>query len=193
MIVVPIRVKIGLRPNGHADHPAWESLPMVAADVSALTKPTREQIDRIIGKYWLGSWHYDKTSGHQDDTVDSPRGQQWGMLFVTRQFATEAIATFPALVTEMTRSEAVAFYNTKVAVRMSAQIEDESVLSALLARRTLMVQTGASPVMLSGLDARIAKALDPDDPEPGVRRNPWANFTIASARWGLSWDPSVLP
>ena len=27
--IVPIKVKIGLRPNGHADHPAWELLPLI--------------------------------------------------------------------------------------------------------------------------------------------------------------------
>ena len=31
MDVAAIRVKIGLRPNGHADHPDWKLLPSAAS------------------------------------------------------------------------------------------------------------------------------------------------------------------
>ena len=193
MEVVPIKVKIGLRANGHADHPAWELLPTVAAQVAALPKQTRENIDQVIRQHTAGSWHYDKTAGHADDTPESPRGQQWGMLLVSRTFADEALATFPELVTVMTRAEAVTFYNDKATVRMTDEREDVDRLQALATRRNLLLATGAAPARLAALDARIAKALDPDDPEPGVIREPLRRFATAATKWGITWHPSVLP
>lgn len=190
MDVVPIRVKIGLRPNGHADHPAWEQLPTIAAAVALINRPTREQIDGVIKPHVLGGWHYDKTSGHDQETADSPRGQQWGMLLVSRLFATEALATFPTLVTELTKTQAIAFYNQRTTIGLSDEREQTEILTALKARRDLMVAVGLST---AALDARILKALDPTDTEPGVAANPLRRFATAASRWGLTWDASVLP
>ena len=117
--VVPIRVKIGLRPNGHADHPAWELLPMIAAEVSA--SAARDLIDAAVRKHTVGSWHYDKSSGHTVETPESPRGMQWGMLLVSKAFADQAVVAFPALVTILTQAECQAFWDTKA----YAHIADE--------------------------------------------------------------------
>ena len=191
MIVVPIRVKIGLRPNGHADHPAWQQLPLVAAGLPS--SPSLEQIDAEVRKHTLGSWHYDKTSGHAEHTIESPLGQQWGMLLVSRAFATEAMTAFPLLVTQMTQNECRDFWNTKAMIRVLDEEEDTAILNGLQARRALMVTLGASATSLAALDTRIVKALDPDDPEPGVRRNAMRRFATAQPRLNLMFHPTVLP
>jgi len=81
MDIAAIKVKIGLRQNGHADHPDWNKLPMAKGGKDPATH------------MFLGGWKYDKTSGHQEVSADSPMGMQWGMLLVTEQLATEALAT----------------------------------------------------------------------------------------------------
>lgn len=191
MIVVPILVRIGLRSNGHADHPAWETLPMIAAALPQ--DPSRERIDQEVRQHMLGSWHYDKTSGHAEETVESPRGQQLGMLFVTRAFADEALTAFPAIISQMTQTECIQFWNQKAMIRLRDQEEESEILLGLRARRDLMVAVGAPAADLAALDARIRKALDPDDIEPGVRRNLMARFASARVRLGVTFHASVLP
>ena len=97
--LVPIKVKIGLRANGHADHPDWYRVPCYASKGAKVCMPY--------------SWHYDKSSGHAEDTPDSPFGQQFGMLLVTREFADQAKVEFPDLITEMTEAEAKDFWDNK--------------------------------------------------------------------------------
>ncbi len=57
MDAAAIRVKIGLRPNGHADHPDWNLLPMAQADPP--TDPAKHML--------LGGWKYDKTTPQRAD------------------------------------------------------------------------------------------------------------------------------
>jgi hypothetical protein len=189
MDVVPILVKIGLRDNGHADHPAWQNLPMIAAHASG---GTPQRIDDEVRKHVHGGWHYDKTSGHEVETPESPRGQQLGMLLVTRQFADEAIATFPGIVTEMTQAECEAFWDNKAMVRLSDEDEDLDALQSLKTRHDLLVATNAPQPALNALQARINKALDPNDhSERGVKANPRRRFVNAKAHLGITFHGSV--
>ena len=194
MDVVPLKVKIGLRPNGHADHPAWETLPLIAAGLGG-GNPSLERIDQKINTYWLGSWHYDKTSGHAEQTAESPYGIQWGMIFTDRAFADEALATFPALVTQMTQAEAATFWDDKAMIRLADEQIDVEVLQGLVAHRQLLTRGpggGVGP-QLTALEARINRALDPDDPSLGVRRNPLGRFATARPLLGLTFHASVAP
>lgn len=196
-LIVPIKVKIALRPNGHADHPAWERLPMIASELVALASElgrpvTREEVDGQVRKRVVGSWCYDKTSGHQTDTPDSPYGMQWGMLLVTKAFADEAVATFPGIVTIMTQTECRTFWDNKAMVRLTDEDRDHELLQALLTERQLRASLNQTSV-LATLDARIARALDPDDPEPGVKRNFLRRWATAKVRLGVDFDPTVLP
>ncbi len=99
MDVAAIRVKIGLRPNGHADHPNWKLLPSAASG-----KPEDQM---------FFGWKYDKQCGHKDETLGSPFGQQFGMMLCTPQLADEAIATFPAATTRLTEAQCEAFCDNK--------------------------------------------------------------------------------
>ncbi len=154
MNLVPIKVKIGLRPNGHADHPDWSKLPLAQTEDHAT--------------HMFHGWQYDKTSGHQESTSDSPHGMQWGAVLVTQQFATEAVATFPALVSVMTEAEFEIFWDEKVHAHMPAESVNVEALQGLRAERDLLVGLGGDTTEVEG---HIIRALDPDDSMPGKRRN----------------------
>ena len=172
MELVPIKVKIGLRANGHADHPNWKLLPMIS-------KEEDERPNMSIG------WVYDKACGHAESRADggdwdSPVGMQWGCLLVTEQFATEAIATFPTLITEITEAEFEDFYNNKSRAHMAENNYNIQVLQGLQLEHDLKAINNED---LTDVKARIAKAVDPDDSAPGVIKNKmktWTNQKLAT-------------
>jgi hypothetical protein len=84
--LVAIKVRIGLKPNGHAEYPNFNELGSVR----------KENMDWAIyvDQFGIG-WQYDKTSGHKEHSEDSPAGMQWGMLLVPTDFAREAVEMFP--------------------------------------------------------------------------------------------------
>jgi len=166
--LVPLKVKIGLRANGHADHPDWQKLPL------ALTEDPAQHM--VI------SWKYDNTSGHQEETPDSPRGMQWGMIMVTQQFATEALTTFPDLVTVMTEAEAESFWENKHTVDIPENKSNNEVLQALQTELSLKESLEQDTTELK---AKIAKAINPDDTEPGVKKNPLKTWTDAKSNLGI--------
>lgn len=165
MELVPIKVKIGLRANGHADHPNWGLLPLAASEDPAT--------------HMHHGWKYDKSSGHTEATSDSPIGMQWGVVLVTPKFATEALAVFPALVTVLTEPELAAFWEQKVHAHLSDCRYDPDVLVSLKAERDLREAIGEST---AALDQRIRRALNPDDVEPGIRRNLMKTWAQAKQR-----------
>ncbi len=168
---VPIKVKIGLRANGYADHPDWTQLP--------LAKDRGERVE----DHQIVKWAYDKTSGHDDDTVDSPRGQQFGMLLVTQTFADEAVVAFPGLITVLTETEARDFWENKAHAHMPRNRVDSNHLVGLKAQRDLMVDLGQSTTTL---DAQITRALDPMDKESGVRKDERKLWTDAKTAMGFT-------
>ena len=193
--IVPIKVKIGLRPNGHADHPAWELLPLI--DTVLSTKPgwTRDDVDREVRKYTVGSWHYDKSSGHQVESPESPRGMQWGMLLVSKDFADAAVAMFPALITIMTRAECQSFWDTKAYAHMADEDFNLEILQGLKIYRDLLKdlkKSDTDPEVVA-VDIKIVKALDPLDPHPGVKKNFLRRWAATKDRLGVVFHPSVLP
>jgi len=169
MELVPIKVKIGLRSNGHADHPDWYKLPL-----SATMEPATQ----------MGSgWHYDKSCGHKEEGGDSPVGMQWGLLFVTPLFAREAKEVFPELVTELTEAEAKDFWENRCTIGMSENKTDVNILQAL--QIELALKKGLNQDV-TALEAKISKALDPNDIEPGVKKNKQKSFDDAKVELGFT-------
>ena len=167
MDVVFLKVKIGLRPNGHADYPDWTTLPLAAAGADQAAKQA------LVDAQTLVKWRYDKVSGHAEETPDSPVGQQWGMLGVTQAFATEALAQWPTLVTQMTPAEAAAFWADRATAHLPSDRVDADYLNGLAAQRTLLVARGKPTTRI---DTVIDRALNRDRPESGVRRNREKSF-----------------
>jgi len=166
MELVPIKVKIGLRAdNRTADHPQWDLLPSYTEETAAAAM--------------VGGWQYDKTSGHREVSADSPYGQQWGVLLVTEAFALEAVATFPTLVTILSEAELEDFWDNKAHAHQPDHRRDDAELQALrdelALKKELRVPYGETQIAL-------AKALDPDNPSPGVVKNKmkkWQDAKVA--------------
>lgn len=181
--VAAIKVKIGLRPNSHADHPDWTTLSLAGGD------------ELVVKQHQFGGgWKYDKTSGHAEDTADSPIGQQWGMMLVSEQFAIEALAKFPALVTRMTEAETQTFWDDKAHAHLTDERRDVNELTALRAEFQLVKDLAAEfpgntklQNRLVTLKTQVQKALDPDDNTPGVKKNIQRRWVDAKAAAGLTF------
>jgi len=158
--LVPLKVKIGIKENGQAKYPDFNQLQVV--------KDSGMDWSKYVDIQGLG-WHYDKTSGHKEETVDSPFGQQWGVLIVPKVFVTEATTTFPDDCTKLTESELEDFYNNKAHAHEPDEKINEKVLQGIQMKQSL----GLS------LTEQQIKALDPNDNTPGITKNKrktWADF-----------------
>lgn len=147
-----IKVKIGLDNKGFAKYPDFNSLTVV--------KDSGLDWAKYVDVHGLG-WHYDDTSGHKDDTLDSPFGQQWGLLMAPETFADEAVAAFPAEVAKLTEVELEDFFDNKAHVNEPDELLDEQVLSGIKLKQDLG----------QALTAQQTKALDPTNDVPGIRQN----------------------
>lgn len=173
--LVVIKVKIGLRPNGHADHPDWPSLPLRDAE-----------------SHIFGGWKYDKTCGHKEDSVDSPLGMQWGCLTVSEAFAMAAEKMWPNLITRLTEEEYEDFWNNKAHAHLPENNHNLQILQGLQIERDLRDKLGQP---LTEIDKKIKKAIDPDDSEPGIKRNDQKFWQGAKAKLGSIkiMDPGMRP
>lgn len=158
--LVPLKVKIGLHPNGHAKYPGFNSL----ASVMDSGMDWSRYVD-VLGD----GWHYDKCCGHKESEVDSPYGQQWGILLVPQVFATEAVAAFPSECQTISEIEYEAFHNE----RAHAHEEDEELDLDRLKSIEQKTRLGQA------LTEQQTNALDPKHEERGIRKNKrrlWADY-----------------
>lgn len=167
---IPIKVKIGLRPNGHADHPDWTKLPLAQAGTDPATQ-------------MRGGWQYDKTSGHQESSIGSPVGVQYGVMLVTKRLATEALVVFPAIITVLTEAELETFWDSKAHGHMAPERTNTQALEALRTERELRIAVGVSTAVI---DSRISKALDPGDREPGKHKDHLRRWADAKVRLDIT-------
>ncbi len=173
---IAIKVKIGLRPNGHADHPDWTRLPLAASGRSKVAKEALVSDNQIV------KWRYDKLYGHTDEGPDSPVGMQWGLMVVTQKFADEAEIEFPGLIFRLNDVEARDFWENRHFVRQASERIESETLINLKARRDLMSDLRQNT---TAIDVQIARALDPDDNEPGVRRQMEKTWSGAKTKLGF--------
>ncbi|MBT5303820.1 MAG: hypothetical protein HOL31_01920 [Candidatus Scalindua sp.] len=178
---VAIKVKLGLRENGHADHPNWGLLPMVQGGIT----PESQQIVK---------WKYDKTSGHDEDNGgDSPVGTQYGMMIVTEQFANEAVATFPAgIVTKMTVSEAETFWNDKAHAHVAENSVNSQMILDMNNELQLHINAGSDANLIAALKIKAKKALNPNDNTPGIKKHKSKKFADAKVHLGFTVKTSAL-
>jgi hypothetical protein len=152
--LVPIKVKILLNTDGTAKYPNFNSLQAVIDSGMDWAKYIDINGDGI-------GWHYDRTAGHQDDTVDSPLGQQWGLIYVPEAFALQAVAAFPSTCTRLSELDGGTFYDTKAHVYDNEQILSNPILEGIQLKQDLSI----------ALTSTELKALDPNDPTPGIVTN----------------------
>lgn len=165
MNLVPIKVKLGTRRNGEADHPNFNILSVVQSSGVDWSK----YID-INGSGWL----YDNSCGHKEfrtegNEWDSPNGIQWAIALVPQQFATEAIAVYPDKVEQIDELRCEAFYDSYHAKDFDEEEIDTDKLNAIKAKED-------AGVLLSPADL---DARNPVTETRGIRKNKrkhWVDF-----------------
>jgi hypothetical protein len=162
MELVGIKVKILLKDDGKAQYPDWSR-----------TSFRQANPNYKIGK--LGGWHYDKC-GHTKHSIDSPLGVQYGMLLVEQSFADEAVTLFPTLVMKMTAVEAEDFWNNKAYAHLPENRHDMEALEGLKLEYDMKTILGQDT---TDIKTKMAKAIDPEDGEPGVLQDKSKIFSIA--------------
>jgi hypothetical protein len=159
--LVPIKVKIEKRTdNGHHKYPDFSEL--------AIVKNTGMDWSRYVDVFGLG-WHYDKKCGHQEEEVGSPLGMQWGVLIVPKEFADQAVAMYPEMVTKLTETELETFYDNRAHAHEPEEEINTYVLQAIKAKVDLGL--ALTPEQMS--------AKDPETDTPGVRKNKrkkWSDY-----------------
>lgn len=198
MELAGLRVQIGLRTNGHAQYPNFNTLASVAAEEMDWTK----YID-TKGKSWI----YDGKSGHADDDPDtgkfndSPVGTRIGIILAPVVFVTEAIEAFPEVCTRCTEAECSAFHDARNTHAMdevehdNAQLEnlyyELKMLSWLETRFTSGSAKTKIESALTKLANRAVKALDEDDEDTaGIKKNNLKSWVNRKAKQKFSFiDP----
>ncbi len=148
--LVPIKVKIE---KGVGARGVFAKYP----DFNLLSSSVREGLDWSVFLDARGiGWHYDSIAN-----IGKGEDFEYGVTCVPKAFAQEAVTTFPLLVEVLTEAVFETFYNDRSHVSDSAIHRDTAELQSLAALETL-----------GGLDPTDkAKALNPDDPTPGLSHN----------------------
>lgn len=167
--LVPLKIIVGLHEFddglGHkAGHAKYPNFNLIASSI-------RKGMDwsKYIDKYGIGL-HYDKTSGHKEESVDSPQGQQLACMCVPSDFATEAVALFPDEVSIIPEADFETFYNDRAHAHEPDEHVDAEVLQAIEAKE--------------GVGAAVPEkeaAIDPLNDARGIRKNTnktWADFKV---------------
>lgn len=163
-----LKVRIGRRANRQADYPDFNLLTVVEAS----GQDWSHYVDAVGG-----GWHYDKVCGHDMEEPGSPRGTQWGCLLVDDGFAKQAVARFPETCSIITEAEFETFHDERAHAHEPEVDEDKEAIQTLVNRRALgetIPQT------------EIDKALNPDDPTPGRRRNTRKTWAARKASMGVT-------
>lgn len=171
--LVPLKVKIGLRPNGHADHPNWYQLPL------AFNGERPED-------HMFGGWHYDKSSGHRESSPDSPLGMQWGVMLVSQKLAQEALTIWPDKMSKISEAEFEDFWENRAYAHLTENKVDHQTLASYNDELSLRTQMGQDTTELK---KRLVKALDPNDPERGIRKNNMRHYADFKKDCGITIVP----
>lgn len=163
MDLVPVKVKIGTNPlTGGALYPNF----------NLVSPGLRKGMDwsKYIDVYGDG-WKYDKCCGHKTETPESPRGEQWGVLLVPKDFAADILMRFPNECSKITEVELEDFFNNHAHKHMPEEYLDEDILTGIKLKQDLGLQ----------LSAQQLSALDPTTDDRGIRKNKnkyWADYKI---------------
>lgn len=160
MNLVPLKVKIGLTNDGAAKYPFFNTLTVV--------KDAGMDWSKYIDVHGSG-WLYD-CCGHKEEQMDgdewdSPFGQQWGVILVPKDFADEAVIAFPNECEKVNEARVTTFYDDRHAKDFPEENVNEEALKVFETKESLGVTLTPTE------EIKKAKAIDPNDPEPGIRKN----------------------
>lgn len=164
---VPILVKIGVDARNYHVYPDWTLLPLAAAG------QTKEEKEALVSAQQIVKWQTDNVFSHNDDGPDSPKGTWLGMMIVTEEYADQAVAMFPGVVTIMKEAEAKAFWEERVYIAVAPVKYDVDYLQGLKLEYELRTIAKLDTVEV---EARIVSALDPTTKAPGIRERREVKF-----------------
>ena len=164
---VPIKVKIGL---GVVDTPKGKRKQHIYPKFNDMVAVKNSGMDwsEYVDIQGLG-WQYDKCCGHAVDTPESPFGQQWGVLVVSKLFADEAVSMFPSEVTKLNEIGLIDFWDNHAYRHTPSEDVDESILNAIAIKKRLGLV----------LTPEQVDAIDPTTDSRGIRKNKrkrWADY-----------------
>ena len=173
--LVALKIKIGLKgkdwtkaeERGHALYPNFNQLQSVIN--------SGMDWSNYVDTYGEG-WHYDKKCGHKQEDETSLKGMQWGMLIVPKEFADEAVATFPQVCSVVNEAELEDFYDNRAHAHEPDERIDDVVLKGIEGKKIL----GKS------LTPGQERALDPEDDTPGIRKNHRRYWKDYKAKQGVN-------
>jgi len=145
---VPIKVKIGLKKNGHCLYPDFNSLPVV----------------QEAGQDWanyVGQWYYDNKCGHAEVDECSPEGCWCGMLLIPEEFANQAKDKFPDEIEILSEADAEKFYNERHALHFADEDINVKLIEGISLKKSLDIP----------LTSHQMRAIDPEDEIKGITKN----------------------
>ena len=176
--LVPLRVKIR-----YGKHSATGKKQHLFPNFNQLPSNLRGDMDwsEYIDVYGTG-WHYDNKSGIGEVDSVNPDPDIWfGCFCVPLDFATAAVALFPADVEIVNEVAFENFYNNRAHDHVPAIADDIEALQALKIR----IELGN----LQKIDQEYIKAMDPDDTTPGRTRNPTKTWEGCKTNCGYTIHP----
>ena len=174
--LIALKVKIGTKDNGWADYPDWTKISFINDNAD-------------MRKYCPMGWMYDKKYGHNESGTGSPVGMQWGYLLVTETFATEAIKEFPTLVSKMTEAEFESAYEGNITAHLPENEVDNDVLQGLKTEYDIKTALAQDTTVIK---AKMAKAIDPNDSELGIKKNKDKLFSDYKFKTGITIKKATI-
>lgn len=183
--LIPLKVKIKYgNVTKYNQRKGVETKPQhIYPDFNQISEIIRGNLDwsTYIDTYGSG-WIYDKLSGIGEVDTENSDPTVWnGLLMVPKDFADEAVRLFPDTCSIEDEDEAERFYNERSAVTQPSEVSDQKELL----RVQVLLQSG-----VPATDPRISKALDPDDPTVGVKRNTDKTWEGFKSKRGMTIDES---
>jgi hypothetical protein len=146
-----LKVKLGLRQNGHADYPDFNELEIV--------KDSGMDWAYYIDGHGLG-WCFDKC-GHKENEPGSPRGMQWACLCILQEFVDQAVEKFPKVCEEIIEEEYEDFHDIKAHGKDPEELFDKTVLDGIKMKQDMKIPLTPQQLL----------AIDPDSDELGITKN----------------------
>ncbi len=156
--LIALKFQVGLHTVDTKDHKAGHAK---YPDFNQVSLANRNGMDwcKFIDSIGVGM-QADKTSGHKELSIESPLGEQTCVIAVPQAFATEALALFPEVVSQLTPVDFETFYNDKAHKHEPEEKLDMNVLNAIKAKEDLGLAVPEK-----------AAAIDPKNDAPGIVEN----------------------
>lgn len=123
-----------------------------------------------------GAWYFDNKSPQHVDSQGSPFGTWYMVLLVSEEFAGQAVAMYPDLITVLTELDFEDFYNNRVAYNFPEQDIDTAIVNGIIAKQNV-----GGELTDSQLDA-----INENTNTPGIRPNKRKTWSAFKSYMGIT-------